>query len=140
MYLSGPWPLKILMFALLVTREIATYSWHANRPKTTNIPQRCWMFNLDSCWLWPQMPFELDIDGDAKQMANQSQKGTWWCEVWTHVCQHCFLWWFSLQWHANPIFWQSISYHCTILLIDWDYATKGLAHPLWVPAHDLRYR
>jgi hypothetical protein len=26
MYLSGPWPLKILMFALLVTREIATYS------------------------------------------------------------------------------------------------------------------
>jgi hypothetical protein len=22
----GPWPLKILMFALLVTREIATYS------------------------------------------------------------------------------------------------------------------
>ncbi len=27
MYSSGPWPLKILMFALLVTREIATYSW-----------------------------------------------------------------------------------------------------------------
>jgi hypothetical protein len=27
MYPSGPWPLKILMFALLVTREIATYSW-----------------------------------------------------------------------------------------------------------------
>jgi len=26
MYLSGPWPLKILMFALLVTREIGTYS------------------------------------------------------------------------------------------------------------------
>ncbi len=26
MYLSGPWPLKILMFALLVTPEIATYS------------------------------------------------------------------------------------------------------------------
>jgi hypothetical protein len=26
MYLSRPWPLKILMFALLVTREIATYS------------------------------------------------------------------------------------------------------------------
>ncbi len=25
MYPSGPWPLKILMFALLVTREIATY-------------------------------------------------------------------------------------------------------------------
>ncbi len=24
MYSSGPWPLKILMFALLVTREIAT--------------------------------------------------------------------------------------------------------------------
>jgi len=27
MYPSGPWPLKILIFALLVTREIATYSW-----------------------------------------------------------------------------------------------------------------
>jgi len=26
MYPSGPWSLKILMFALLVTREIATYS------------------------------------------------------------------------------------------------------------------
>jgi hypothetical protein len=26
MYLSGPWPLKILMFALLVIREITTYS------------------------------------------------------------------------------------------------------------------
>jgi hypothetical protein len=26
MYSLGPWPLKILMFALLVTREIATYS------------------------------------------------------------------------------------------------------------------
>jgi hypothetical protein len=26
MYPSRPWPLKILMFALLVTREIATYS------------------------------------------------------------------------------------------------------------------
>jgi hypothetical protein len=26
MYLSGPWPLKILMFTLLVTREITTYS------------------------------------------------------------------------------------------------------------------
>jgi hypothetical protein len=27
MYPSGNWPLKILMFTLLVTREIATYSW-----------------------------------------------------------------------------------------------------------------
>ncbi len=27
MYPWGPWLLKILMFALLVTREIATYSW-----------------------------------------------------------------------------------------------------------------
>jgi hypothetical protein len=27
MYPWGPWPLKILMFALLVTLEIATYSW-----------------------------------------------------------------------------------------------------------------
>ncbi len=27
MYPWGPWPLKILMFALLVTREIATSSW-----------------------------------------------------------------------------------------------------------------
>jgi hypothetical protein len=27
MYPSGPWPLKILMFAVLVTHEIATYSW-----------------------------------------------------------------------------------------------------------------
>jgi len=27
MYLWGPWPLKILMFAPLVTREIATYNW-----------------------------------------------------------------------------------------------------------------
>ncbi len=26
MYLLGPWPLKIFMFALFVTREIATYS------------------------------------------------------------------------------------------------------------------
>jgi hypothetical protein len=26
MYSWGPWPLKILMFALLVTREIATYN------------------------------------------------------------------------------------------------------------------
>jgi len=26
MYPSGPWPLKFLMFALLVTREITTYS------------------------------------------------------------------------------------------------------------------
>ncbi len=26
MYSWGPWPLKILMFAVLVTREIATYS------------------------------------------------------------------------------------------------------------------
>jgi hypothetical protein len=26
MYPSGPWPLKILIFALLVTHEIATYS------------------------------------------------------------------------------------------------------------------
>ncbi len=26
MYPLGPWPLKILMFVLLVTREIATYS------------------------------------------------------------------------------------------------------------------
>jgi hypothetical protein len=31
------------------------------------------------------MPLELEIDDDAKQMANQSQRGTWWCEVWTHV-------------------------------------------------------
>ncbi len=98
------------------------------------------MSNLDSCWLWSQMPLELEIDDDAKQMANQSQRGTWWCKVWTQVCRHCFMWWFLLQWHANPIFWQSTSYHCTILLIDWDYATKGLAHPLWVPAYDLGYR
>jgi hypothetical protein len=27
MYSSGSWPLKILMFALLVTRYIATHSW-----------------------------------------------------------------------------------------------------------------
>jgi len=28
MYSLGPWPLKILMFTLLVTREIAPYSWY----------------------------------------------------------------------------------------------------------------
>jgi len=54
-----------------------------------NIPQRCWMFDLDSCWLSLQMPLEQEIDNDAKQMANQSRRGTWWCGVWTHVCQHC---------------------------------------------------
>ncbi len=43
MYSSGPWPLKILMFALLVTREITTWL------ETTNIPQ---------------MPFEQEIDDD----------------------------------------------------------------------------
>ncbi len=37
MYPSGPWLLKILMFALLVTGEIATYSW----------PWVC-------CWYWYQ--------------------------------------------------------------------------------------
>ncbi len=86
------------------------------------------------------MPLKLEIDDNAKQMANQSWRGTWWCEVWTHVYQHCSMWWFPLQWHADPIFWQSTLYHCTILLIDWNYATKGLAHPLWVAAHDLWYR
>jgi len=98
------------------------------------------MFDFDSCWLWLQMPLEQEIDKNAKQMANQSRRGTWWCELWTHVCWHCTLWWSPFQWHANPISWQSTLYHCTILLIDWDYATKGLAHPLWVPTYDLRYR
>jgi len=69
-----------------------------------------------------------------------SLRGTWWCRVWTHVCQHCSLWWFLLQWHVDPISWQSTSYHYTILLINWNCTTKGLAHPLWVPAYDLQYR
>jgi hypothetical protein len=38
MYPWGPWPLKILMFALVVTREIATPSWS------------CWV----CCWYWYQ--------------------------------------------------------------------------------------
>jgi hypothetical protein len=104
-----------------------------------NIPQLCSMSSLDSCWLSLQMPLEQEINNDTKQMANQSQRGTWWCGVWTHVCWHCSLWWSPLQWHANPISWQSTSYHCIILLIDWDCATKGLARPLWVSAYDLRY-
>ncbi len=104
-----------------------------------NIPQRYLVSDLDSCWLSSQMSFEQEIDDDAKQMANQSQRGTWWCRVWTHVCRHCSLWWSPLQWHIDPISWQSTSYHCTILLIDWDCATKGWACPLWVPAYDLWY-
>jgi hypothetical protein len=40
MYLLGPWPLKILMFALLVTREKQHTVDHGNRPETANIPQR----------------------------------------------------------------------------------------------------
>jgi len=97
------------------------------------------MFDLDSCWLWSQMPFEQEIDNDAKQMANQCRRATWWYGVWTHVCRHYSLWWSLLQWHADLISWQSTSYHCTILLIDWDCVTKGLACPLWVPAYDLQY-
>ncbi len=97
------------------------------------------MFDLDSCWLWSQTPLELEIDDDTKQMANQSRRGTWWCGVWTHVCQHYSLWWSPFQWHADPISWQSTWYHCTILLIDWDCATNELARPLWVTAHDLWY-
>ncbi len=38
MYLLGPWPLKILMFALLVTREKQHTVDHGNRPETANIP------------------------------------------------------------------------------------------------------
>ncbi len=68
-----------------------------------------------------------------------SPGGTWWCGVWTHICQHCSLWWSLLQWHVDPISWWSTTYHCTILLIDWDCTTKGLARPLWVPAYDLQY-
>jgi hypothetical protein len=111
---------------------------HGKRPEMANIPQRCSVFNLDSWWLSLQMPFEQEIDDDAKQMANQSR--TWWCGVWTHICQHCSLWWSLLQWHVDLISWQSTSYHCIILLIDWDCTTKGLARPLWVPTYDLRYR
>jgi hypothetical protein len=37
-----------------------------NRLETANIPQRCSMSNLDSCLLWLQMPFEHEIDDDAK--------------------------------------------------------------------------
>jgi hypothetical protein len=68
MYPSGPWPLKILMFALLVTCEIAPYSWPWERPEMTNI---CWV----CCWYWyqnlggappgPGMPF-LDSDTCAE--------------------------------------------------------------------------
>jgi hypothetical protein len=48
MYPSGRWLLKILMFALLVTREIATYSCPCGkRPETANI---CWV----CCWYWYQ--------------------------------------------------------------------------------------
>ncbi len=36
MYPSGPWSLKILMFALLVTREIATYSWPWEKTETAS--------------------------------------------------------------------------------------------------------
>jgi hypothetical protein len=46
MYSSGPWPLKILMFALLVTHEIATVG---KRLEMTNIPQ---------------MPLKQEIDDD----------------------------------------------------------------------------
>jgi len=98
------------------------------------------MSDLDFCWLWSLMPLKQEVDDDAKQMANRSQRGTWWCRVWTHICRHCSLWWSSFQWHVDLISWQSTSYHCTILLIDWNYATKGLARPLWVPIYDLRYR
>jgi hypothetical protein len=101
MYPLGPWLLKILMFALLVTCEIAT---HGKIPEMTNIPQCCSMFNVDFYWLSLQMPLEQEIDDDAKQMANESQRGTWWCRVWTHVCQHCSLWWSSFQWHIDLIF------------------------------------
>ncbi len=44
---AGPWPLKILMFALLVTHEIATYNWPWERPEMANI---CWV----CCLYWYQ--------------------------------------------------------------------------------------
>jgi hypothetical protein len=89
MYPSGPWSLKILMFALLVTREIATYSWPWEKTEDGKYPQCCSMSDLDFCWLSSQMPLEQKIDDNAKQMANRSWRRTWWCEVWTHVCRHC---------------------------------------------------
>jgi hypothetical protein len=52
MYSSGLWPLKILMFALLVTREIATYSWY-------------WYQNFEGAPPGPGMPF-LDSDTCAR--------------------------------------------------------------------------
>jgi hypothetical protein len=53
MYTWGPWPLKILMFALLVTHEIATYSWPWERPEMANI---CWVCCWSKSWGCPPPP------------------------------------------------------------------------------------
>ncbi len=61
MYPSGPWPLKILMFALLVTCEIATYSWPWEKTGDGKYMLGLLLILISKSWgclsLGPGMPF-----------------------------------------------------------------------------------
>ncbi len=53
---SGPWQLKILMFALLVTHEIATYSWPWEETETANICWVCYYIDIKILGVPPPPP------------------------------------------------------------------------------------
>ncbi len=64
MYPSGPWSLKILMFALLVTHEIATYNWPWEKTRDYKYMLGLLLILISKSWgvpPWPGMPF-LDSD------------------------------------------------------------------------------
>jgi hypothetical protein len=64
MYPWGPWLLKILMFALLVTREIATYSWPWEKTRDGKYMLGLLLILISKSWgcppLGPGMPFVED--------------------------------------------------------------------------------
>ncbi len=69
MFSSWPWPLKILMFALLVTREIATHSWPWEKTDDGKYMLGLLLILISKSWgcpaLGPHMPF-LDSDTYAE--------------------------------------------------------------------------
>ncbi len=52
----GTWPLKILMFALLVTLEIATYSWPCEKTRDSKYMLGLLLMLISKCWGWPPPP------------------------------------------------------------------------------------
>ncbi len=103
MYPWGPWPLKILMFALLVTREIATYSWPWEKTEDNKYMLGLLLILISKSWgCLPPGPGMLFLDSDTCAEGGGLFISAWvFFPVWCHPWMDDGMDWWKASWKTT---------------------------------------